>query len=231
MRRIISHLSGEHQFFAALALALAAGLMAMLFVAQAFGQTSPNLVRGQVLTADQWNQLFINKRDYNPNIPACPWSPCPTGSVVLAPNSVIVTDSTGTVVVSQSALPSGITIPAPVFPGPIRPPAVQTTLPITTAWQFDASSQAPQVVANGGSLPLAAGTGLLALRNLANGDVGLYNCGTTCTLVSSSGGTWSPPTTTPVAGTLSLTISGGVPTVFSNYGTSTTLSGALTRVN
>lgn len=29
----------------------------------AFAQTSPNLIKGQVLTAAQWNQLFINKQD------------------------------------------------------------------------------------------------------------------------------------------------------------------------
>lgn len=207
-----------------------AALVGAFLIAHAHGQTSPNLVRGQVLTADQWNALFVAKRDYSPNIPACVFTPCPPGPVTVGPNQVLVTDGSGHVVF-QSTLPQGTTIPSPIFPGVVQLPAVQPTDPINVAWQFDASTQAPQQVASGGSLALPAGTGLLVMRNLANGDVGVYSCGLSCALLSSSGGTWTAPTTTPPAGQMSITITAGAATIYSNFGSSVTVSGALVKVN
>ena len=102
-------------------------------------------------------------------------------------------------------------------------------LPYTSGWAYDTSG-ITGTLTTGGSQAFATGSGLIAIKNTTNSDVGLFNCsGGTCLLISSTFGTWVAGTS-PASGKVAVGYTSSHYTITSNYGSTVSLAVGLWRV-
>ena len=103
-----------------------------------------------------------------------------------------------------------------------------------SGWTFQIDDAVGQItIANGSNATIAAGAGMVMVANPANGDVGVYIVGGAGAqiLSPSTAGTWVAPTTTPGAGTTSVTFDGASAyRIYNNYGSQQNFKVMLLRV-
>ena len=96
-------------------------------------------------------------------------------------------------------------------------------------WQIDTSA-GQNLIANGASLSLAAGAGLIIIQDVTTNNSAIYLCTSgTCSMVFNVGGTFVASTTTPASTHMSVAYSGSAYAIYNNVGSTQTVSAALIR--